>query len=210
MKITQNTASYLESCDHRPVILNEAQKAKLKYAAKRSAIYGVIAISGLCGLCFTFVLAVTEIQSFFKKNELVFKSPVEVSVWTNRVLTVNKVEHKTILVENTKEVDKIVAESENPDIAKYICDKFGVANCRTALAVAKAESGMKCDAIGVNTNDSVDAGLWQINVPSHKNNIPVADMFDCYKSTDYAYKLFTEQGFNPWVAYWTGKYLANL
>ena len=96
-------------------------------------------------------------------------------------------------------------------IKKYICDKFGVYNCKIALAIVQAESGFNDQAINVNTNGSVDLGLWQISFPTHGKRITPAEALDPYKATDYAYKLYKEHGdsFESWVAFSTGRYLAN-
>lgn len=75
---------------------------------------------------------------------------------------------------------------------------------RILLAIGKAESGLREDAVGVNTNRTIDRGVFQIN--SIHKDISNKDAFDWKKNTDYAIKMMKRQGFNPWVAYKTGSY----
>jgi len=97
------------------------------------------------------------------------------------------------------------------DIEMYICEKFGVMDCKTALAVAKAESGLNCNAFNVNSNGSVDFGIFQLNSVHLKKGgeWTLTNMSDCEKNVDLAYQMWTEQGFEPWVAYLSGSYLAK-
>lgn len=98
------------------------------------------------------------------------------------------------------------------DIERYICDKFGVMDCKTALAVAKAESGMNCNAFNVNSNGSVDFSIFQLNSVHLKKGgeWTLENMANCYKNVDLAYEMWKEQGFQPWVAFTSGGYLAKL
>jgi hypothetical protein len=147
-----------------------------------------------------------------------FRTPdkvVEFSLKLNRPFWIEKrentVETVTVYV-GQEELDKIISESEKPELAKYICDKFGPAQCATALAVAKAESGMRCDALGINTNKTADLGVYQINTVHLKKggSWTLANMGDCYKNVDLAYELWQQQGWEPWVAFWSGSYLVHL
>lgn len=72
------------------------------------------------------------------------------------------------------------------------------------LAIAKAESGVREDAININTNRTIDRGVFQIN--SIHKDISNKDAFDWKKNTQYAIKMMKTQGFTPWVAYKTGAY----
>lgn len=103
-------------------------------------------------------------------------------------------------------LEVLINSQPNPEVAKYICTKFGKEECRLAIAVARAENGlMKCDRYGINTNNSIDVGVYQIN-SIHFKRFPLKDMVDCFKNVDAGYKLWTEQGWNPWVAYLNGSY----
>ena len=99
-------------------------------------------------------------------------------------------------------VDIVEAKEPEPkpltleeEIAQYICSKPW--NCQDALKVARCESGLNPNALGVNHNGTVDRGVFQLN--SVHKGISNADAFDYRKNTDYAVqKLYTYQGWGPW------------
>lgn len=82
-------------------------------------------------------------------------------------------------------------------------------DCKTAIAVAKAESGLRCNATNLNNNKSVDSGLYQIN-SVHKAKYQGKDIFDCQTNIEIAYQIYKAQSWNPWVAYNTGAYKKHL
>lgn len=68
----------------------------------------------------------------------------------------------------------------------------------TAIRIAKAESGLRTDAINKNSNGTFDIGIFQIN-DVHSKRISRTDRFDMEKNISFAYKLRTEQGnWNAW------------
>lgn len=84
-------------------------------------------------------------------------------------------------------------------------------DCRTAIAVAKAESGLRCNATNKNRNGSTDSGVFQIN-SVHKAKYAGRNIFDCKTNVEVAYQIWKAQGFEPWVAYKRGlhkKFLNN-
>lgn len=88
------------------------------------------------------------------------------------------------------------------DVISYIrCkgEELGVSNqnIMTMIRIAKCESGLRENAYNVNTNKTIDGGVFQIN-SVHK--VPLKVVFDYEANIDYAYKLFLAQGFNPWSA----------
>jgi len=207
MEANPITMQYLADLRRTGKAKTEAMKAQAKVASRKAvmvlAVLGAVSTGTLYGI--------SKMADFFDENALIVKLPVEVAVKTNRVVEIQPRVKTTIVSEKTEKVAEIVAGEENKDLATYICEKWGVVECKTALAVAKAESGMMCDAIHVNSDDSVDLGLWQIHVPSHKDRISIPDMLDCFKATDYAYQLYTEQGgFQAWSAYLNDRYLTFL
>ena len=112
-----------------------------------------------------------------------------------------------------KELKKAVDESGNIEVASYICEKFGPAYCVTALAVAKAESGMREDALNINTNGTIDLGIFQINsIHYKKDGCKLKDVVTAERNIDCAYSIWLSHGksFSPWVAYNNGNYLAHL
>lgn len=61
------------------------------------------------------------------------------------------------------------------------------------LAIAKCESGYRTHAQNVNTNSSVDQGIFQVN---SIHGMP--EMFNAVANISYAYTKFLEQGTGPW------------
>lgn len=73
-----------------------------------------------------------------------------------------------------------------------------------ALAISYAEDGNRaCDRINVNSNKTIDVGLFQLN---SVHGYPITSMIDCRTNVDLAYSLFKTQGWNPWVTYHTQAY----
>ena len=61
-------------------------------------------------------------------------------------------------------------------------------------------SKLNPEAINVNTDKhrSLDVGIMQINMYWHRNEVKLVDMLDFKKNIDFGYKIFLEQGFEPW------------
>ena len=64
------------------------------------------------------------------------------------------------------------------------------------IKVAKCESGLKPLAEG----PTHDKGIFQIHIPSHKNNLDGVDVFDPADNIAFARKLYDESGTQPWNA----------
>jgi len=102
-------------------------------------------------------------------------------------------------------------------IADYIRSKDW--DYSTAIRIAKSENfwnfskSFDCKrAGGVNFDGTTDHGLWQINdIHIRSGAITLEDALDCFKSTDFAYKLYKGRGntFNAWSAFLNGSYLAH-
>lgn len=73
------------------------------------------------------------------------------------------------------------------------------------IRIAKAESGLRADAMGKNRNGTFDIGIFQIN-DVHGKRISRADRLDYEKNIRFAYQLHQEQGhsFRAWVAFTNG------
>jgi hypothetical protein len=93
------------------------------------------------------------------------------------------------------------------DIDRLICSKDW--DCKTAVAVAKAESGLRCHATNKNTNGTIDSGLFQIN-SIHKAKYAGRNIFDCQTNIEVAYQIYKASNWNPWVAWWSGKFKKHL
>ena len=163
------------------------------------------ALAAIVLLIFGFI-GLIQINRWYDKNYLHFEFPVHVrlsapiQVWERKA---PQVVEKLVLPDYPGEIDT--------PIKKYICDKFGAYDCKTALAIVQAESGFNDQAFNANSNDSVDLGCWQINFPTHLKTISPIEALDCYKATDWAFEKYKRDGnFNAWVAYSTGSYLASI
>lgn len=69
------------------------------------------------------------------------------------------------------------------------------------VAIAKAESGMKPEAVNRNRNGSVDRGLFQINSIHKYTNLE-----DPTENIKAARAIFDSQGITAWAAYNNGSY----
>jgi hypothetical protein len=90
---------------------------------------------------------------------------------------------------------------------RYTCEKFGPA-CRIALAVQAAEN-LKgdCEAYHYNSDGTLDWGYFQINsVHLTRRGVNLRDLLDCKANIDFAYQLYTQEGFRPWSTFGSGQY----
>lgn len=98
-----------------------------------------------------------------------------------------------------------MGEPSGFDPIRAILLSFGK-DANLAIAIFKAESGLRCDAVGVNKNMTKDYGIAQIN-SIHKWRVGDEKKFlDCQTNINVARQIWKEQGPKPWVAYNTGKH----
>lgn len=126
---------------------------------------------------------------------------------------VKKIEPKEVL-------SPISVEAINPlpkdldSIEQKICNRWGVYECKTAIAVFRCESGLRPEEVNW---DSKDVGIAQINWPiwekpvKEKFGYTLKDMFDADKNLDVALWIYDRDGngagsYEPWVAFNTGKF----
>jgi hypothetical protein len=90
---------------------------------------------------------------------------------------------------------------------QYACNKFGPA-CRVALAVQRAENPRgACEIYHYNSDGTLDWGYFQINTVHLKRaGVNLRDLLDCHANIDFAYRLYTERGFEPWSTFQSGAY----
>ena len=99
----------------------------------------------------------------------------------------------------------VVCEEEN-SIEEIISRTFPE-DPRTALAIAKAESGLRADAVGVNRNGTKDAGIFQINdVHGHS----LEERLDVSNNIRIAREIYDRRGWDAWSAYLNNSYLKFL
>jgi hypothetical protein len=181
----------------KQIKLNNISKGLNRKKIKIIAI--VVLIVAILMVLFVFVEKVNAWYNthYFQFNPIVqmkFNHPIEIM---KRVPIV-----QNIVLEYPSEVDT--------PIKKYICNEFGPYNCEVALAIVTAESNFNDQAIHVDSNETVDLGCWQINFPTHSSQISPEDALNCYRATDFAYKMFEQQGFRPWTTYTSGSYLIHI
>ncbi len=124
----------------------------------------------------------------------------------------------TISVEKTQDsviysaIDKNEKIVYNQDIENYIVQIFG-SQSQTALAVAKCESGLNPNATHLNSNSSIDFGVFQIN-SSHFSHVEgdtpqekTDNLFNWQYNIAFAYQLYSATSWDSWTCYSTGKYL---
>lgn len=171
----------------------------------KTKIAGIIsAIFLLIGLGFT---AFKGMSNWYNTHEIVFnkiltmewKKPVEIK------------DRKLEITEIINIVNQIPTLDNLTPIEQYICEKWGIYDCKTALAIAKSESGVREDAWNVNTNGSIDVGIYQINsVHFKKEGCSLKELVDQYKNVDCAYKIYEASGWSPWVVFKTGVFKDKL
>jgi len=90
---------------------------------------------------------------------------------------------------------------------QYACNKFGSA-CRIALAVQRAENPRgACEVYHYNSDGTLDWGYFQINTVHLKSaGVNLRDLLDCKANIDFAFKLYTQKGFQPWTTFTSGAY----
>ena len=113
---------------------------------------------------------------------------------------------KTIKIQRGSYQDCFVVAG-NPlpfSVEAEIRRQFG-AEYKTALAVAKAESRLKAEAIHKNSNNSVDYGIFQIN---SVNGYKVSEMLDARQNIKIAREIYEKQGWKAWATYNSNAYQA--
>jgi hypothetical protein len=147
------------------------------------------------------------ISNWFDNHRVQYNQPVKI-VLNAPIEIVERKKDIEYIIEAVEELPKL--DNLTP-IEDYICEKWGVYDCRVALAVARAESGMRADAWNVNSNGSIDIGIFQLNsVHYKKDGCGLADVVDPYKNVDCAYQIWEAQGWTPWVAFTNGSFKGNL
>lgn len=107
-----------------------------------------------------------------------------------------------LVKEKSEAVPQEKSEVSLRDIEGLITRYFGE-DSQTALAVAKAESRLNPQAKNINTNGSVDCGIFQIN-SVHK---PTKEQCEnAEENIKLAHKIYSKSGFIPWTAYKSGSY----
>ena len=84
------------------------------------------------------------------------------------------------------------------EVIAYIAKTFEPEGAQVMVKAVEcfySESGLRYNAVNVNTNGTHDGGVAQLN-DVHKMSLE--DRMDYKKNIDKAYELYKRQGFNPW------------
>lgn len=113
-----------------------------------------------------------------------------------------KIDNKVVVNAGTdKYIERGYAFCYDPLICiRDVGEELGFDNKQILIAIriAKAESGLRPDAIGKNRNGTYDMGVFQIN-DVHSKRISRADRLNFEKNIRFAFQLRKEQGnWNAW------------
>ncbi len=153
------------------------------------------------------LMAIAATGWFFSHYQLKFQNPVSIKIatpiyWIPRVMAMN--------ITIVKQADESNPLTEDQ---KFACKLFGK-DCVTALAIMRAESHNRHDAININKNGSADLGCFQLNTV-HLAQIDTKNLnlLNCQDNAKAAYAIYKQQkGFTAWVTFASGdykKYLIN-
>jgi hypothetical protein len=178
-------------------------KFHISLKVKLFALLGILIMGAWLGYQVT-----KGVNEWFDKHELVFnqvlrvevKAPIQIK---DRQVQINQVVNVINQVPEPKDL--------NTDIEKYIYQVFGIENYKLAIAIFKAESGLREDAININTNNTIDIGVAQINsIHFKKEGCSLKEVSNYKGNIDCAYKLFQASGFGPWVAFNNSSFISKL
>lgn len=182
----------------KPYIESKPLKRQNRFWLYVKLIVSLIVIGGLF---WVFMI----VNSWFNTHYFEFNSPVIVNFYQPIVIKkrIPRVIEKKLILDYPDAIDT--------PLKQYICDKFGVYDCKIALAIASAESGLREEAFNINTNGTIDVGIFQINsVHFKQEGCSLKEISDAYKNVDCAYKIWQASGWEPWVAFLNGNFKSKL
>jgi hypothetical protein len=171
------------------------RKRASRPAATRSSmrIFGLLfplaAIAGVAGAV------------FLADNTVTLRSPVRIVFQSPLVIAARMLPEESRAAQADQSGHRLTA------FQQYACNKFGSA-CRLALAVQRAENPRgECEIYHYNSDGTLDWGYFQINTVHLKRpGVNLRALLDCKANIDFAYRLYTERGFEPWTTYRDGAY----
>lgn len=92
-------------------------------------------------------------------------------------------------------------ETQELTLKQHICEASNGEYCELLVNLAKCESSLNPDAIHVNTNGTVDMGLYQWNSIHFTGKITPSCALDVYCSTRAAVKYIKEGHGSAWVCW---------
>ena len=181
--------------------LHPKLKVKRHLSWKPKALALLLVFLLAMGLCNAGLRAV---NNWFEHYRFQFNKPVVVTFKAPIEIKEREIE--------VREIVKVIGEIPNPvdlktDTEKYIYEKFGIEDYKVAIAITRAESGLREDAININTNSTIDLGIFQINsVHFKKEFCTLKDVVTMKGNVDCAYEIYKASGWSPWVAFNTGAF----
>lgn len=163
---------------------------------------------GLFGLLVAVGLCLSPFQA--EAKTIVVKQTVR-TVYAKEIKISKSVEKK---VEKKKVTDNVSIvppvysslTDSKIEVAKMIRDTFPD-NARTMIAIAMAESGLRCEAINhADTNGVQSVGLFQINDGRYFTEQDIANLTTCSHNLARAKQKYTSQGLSAWGAFTNGAY----
>lgn len=184
---------------------------KFKISKKDKIIFTFILVVVILILTASYS-ALIAVNNWFNAYQFQFNKPVTIQLQK----PIEVIERKVTILELVQKRDSL--PEPKTDIEKYICEKWGIYDCKIALAIARAE-GLKYDENGkvipdlfnINTNGSMDVGVFQINsIHYHKPQCQLKDMVDPIKNVDCAYSIYEGSGWGAWSAFNNGSFEKHL
>lgn len=187
-------------------IKKEPAKVQKPSKVKRKNYSGCIPLMVL--VLVVLYLGVMAITKYFNTYTYVFHTPIEIRLF--KPIVREKRKPVEVLSPLVNEILSNNGMTDLTPIEQLILDIFGVKDYKVARAIAKCESNFNCDAINVNTNGTVDYGVFQINSIHWKRFGGLKNLVTCEQQVRAAYEIYKEQGANPWVATGTKCFVGEL
>ena len=186
------------------------KKSILSFPARRKLKFGIL-LTGIITLLLSAAVAFDAVAKWGAKYEIVYQTPLKVIVESPIVIRERQIEpNKVYVVEHVTYEVKPAFYASLSEVEKQICDEFGL-HCREAIAVARAESGLRESVFNINTNNTIDVGLFQINsIHYSKTGCSLKEVSTAIGNIKCAKQIFDASGWNAWVAYNSGAYIKFL
>jgi len=114
-------------------------------------------------------------------------------------LVAGKVSNALYPVISPVEAKISLTKAIEPTIEEHICLATNGENCDVLVNLAMCESSMNKDAWHINTNNTLDVGLFQIN--SVHKDISILEKFDVYASARWANEKIKQGKGRIWVCW---------
>src|SRR3990167_283396 len=166
-------------------------------------------------LTILFAIGISKSIDWFNKHEVIKNQIIAVTLkWPITIKAREpQIIEKPLVLDYPEEIDT--------PLEKYICDKWGIFECKTALAVSKAENGDRIrDRFNINSNGTIDVGIFQINsVHFSKEGCALFQIVDPIQNVDCGYSIWESSdgivgdgsgSWTPWVTFNNNNFLSHL